>query len=125
MDYGALQQRNEQLEAEVIALKEELKEVKRLLFGSKRERFVGQFGPGQLSLLADEAPTVRATSQKQTYQRVVNKPATTTPPSRKLLPAHLPRVEVLLEPNVDTSAMKKIGEQISEELDADGQSTNQ
>ena len=117
MDYAALQQRNEQLEAEVVALKAELKELKRLIFGSKRERFIGSSGQGQLSLLPNEGLLAKPDVEKQTYQRAINKPAASIPPSRKLLPAHLPRVEVVLEPQEDTSKMKKIGEQISEELD--------
>ena len=148
MDYAALQAenqvlraQNEQLETQVdsltqvlttsqgqvVALSQELAELKRLIFGSKRERFIGSAGPGQLSLLPTESPVATTPIAKQSYQRTVGQPGTATPtttaaaaappPSRKLLPAHLPRVEVVLEPEVDTSAMKKIGEQVSEELE--------
>ena len=117
MDYAALQQRNEQLETEVVALKTELAELKRLIFGSKRERFIGSTGQGQLSLLSDEDLVAKGGAEEQTYQRAINKPAASVPPSRKLLAAHLPRVTVVLEPQQNTSKMKKVGEQISEELD--------
>lgn len=138
MDYAALQAENqalrahnEQLETQVDSLRQELTasqgqvatliqelaELKRLIFGSKRERFVGSAGEGQLSLLSEEAVVVAAPLQKQPCQRAVSKPATATSPSRKLLPVHLPRVEVVLEPDEDTTGMKKIGEQVSEELD--------
>lgn len=62
MNYAALQQKNEQLETEVLTLRAELKELKRLIFGSKRGRFIGSTGQGQLSLLADEVPAASTTS---------------------------------------------------------------
>ncbi len=34
-----------------------------------------------------------------------------------MFPAHLPRVEVIIEPKEDVSGMRKIGEDITEELD--------
>lgn len=124
MDYAAIQTenhalraKNEELESQVSLLSGELKELKRLIFGSKRERFVAQSGEGQLSLLSSEALVSAVPIGRQPYQRVVTKPAASRPPSRKLLSTHLPRVEVVLEPDVDTSTMKKIGEQVSEELD--------
>ncbi len=117
MDYVALQAENQALREQNEGLRQELAELKRLIYGSKRERFVGVAASGQLSLLPQEEIVAKAGVEKQTYQRTLPKPATSIPPSRKLLPAHLPRVEVVLEPEEDTSTMKKIGEQISEELD--------
>ena len=117
MDYTALQAENQVLREQNELLRQELAELKRLIYGSKRERFVGSAAPGQLRLLADEEFVAKAGIEKQTYQRTVSKPAASISPSRRLLPAHLPRVEVVLEPEEDTSKMKKIGEQISEELD--------
>ncbi|MDZ7403326.1 MAG: IS66 family transposase, partial [candidate division KSB1 bacterium] len=40
-----------------------------------------------------------------------------TPPSRHPLPASLPREEILIEPQEDVTGMKKIGEEITEELE--------
>ena len=114
---SVLEQRNQQLEAEVVELKEELKELRRLLFGSKRERYVPEVNPAQLSLLPDQAKVSPHLSEPQLYWRKATESLCATPPSRKVLPAHLPRVEIVLEPDVDTTAMKKIGERISEELD--------
>ncbi|WKN41684.1 IS66 family transposase zinc-finger binding domain-containing protein [Tunicatimonas pelagia] len=68
-------------------------------------------------MLSNEEVVAKDGVEKQTYQRTIAKPAASIAPSRKLLPAHLPRIEVVLEPEEDTSAMKKIGEQVSEELD--------
>jgi len=118
MNFAALQAENQALREQNELLRQELSELKRLIYGSKRERFVGSATPWQLSLLSDEELVAKAGVEKQIYQRAIAKStASSTPPSRKLLPAHLPRVEVVLEPEADTSQMKKIGEQISEELD--------
>lgn len=117
MHYAMLQAENQTLREQNEGLRQELAELKRLIYGSKRERFVESTAPGQLSLLADEEVVAKVGVEKQTYQRAISKPATSITPSRKLLPAHLPRVEVVLEPEEDTSAMKKIGEQVSEELE--------
>lgn len=115
MDYAALQAENQALRVQNELLGQELAELKRLIFGSKRERYMPEVHSAQLNLLPDqELPTP---SKHQTYQRKVVVSPSATPPSRKLLPAHLPRVEVILEPEEDTTAMKKIGEQVSEELD--------
>ena len=103
MDYLALQAKNQSLREQNELLGQELSELKRLIYGSKRERFMGSAVSGQLSLLSDEELVAKAGLDKQTYRRRVAKPATVTPPSRKLLPAHLPGTEVVLEPNVDTS----------------------
>lgn len=99
-------------------LREELAELKRLIFGSKRERFVpATRDTCQLSLELGEAIKQEPALVKQTvsYQRAI-KQATKTA-SRQLLPAHLPRIEIIIEPDEDTTGMRKIGEEITEELD--------
>lgn len=54
---------------------------------------------------------------KQTisYERAVKQAAKVA--IRQPFPAHLPRVDVLIEPGIDVSGMRKIGEEITEELD--------
>lgn len=39
------------------------------------------------------------------------------PTGRQPLPAHLQREDVILEPGVDTKGLKKIGEEVTEQLD--------
>ena len=117
MDYAALQAENQTLPDQNERLCQKLAELKRLIYGCKGERFVGAAAPGQLNLLSDEETVAKVGLDKQPHRRAIAKPAISIPPSRKLLPAHLPRVEVVLEPEEDTSAMKKIGEQVSEDLD--------
>jgi hypothetical protein len=102
---------------ENIELREENKELRRLLFGSKRERFVPAIDESQLSLGLDGEPAEPAIAVKQTvsYERAVKQAASKA--IRGGFPSHLPRIDVILEPEVDVSGMRKIGEEITEELD--------
>jgi hypothetical protein len=107
----ALLEQNEQL-------REENKELRRLLFGSKRERFVPQAADkGQLSLDLASSTSEPAEVVKQTviYERAVKH--ITKKAIRGGFPAHLPRVDVILQPEEDVTGMRKIGEEITEELD--------
>lgn len=112
-----LQAQNEQLRAEKLLLLEELKEIKRVVFGQKRERFVPATPPNQLSLQLESDSKEPAVVVHQTvqYERVVRQVAKVA--IRQPFPSHLPRVDVLIEPAEDVSGMRKIGEEITEELD--------
>lgn len=112
-----LQAENEQLLAEKLLLLEELKELKRVVFGQKRERFVPATPANQLSLQLEGEPTPPVLALKQTvsYERVVKQAAKVA--IRQPFPSHLPRVDLLIEPAEDISGMRKIGEEITEELD--------
>jgi transposase len=105
-----LQEANEQL-------REEIKELRRLLFGSKRERFVPATDNGQLSLELASTTSEPAVVVKQTviYERAVKHIAKKA--IRGGFPAHLPRIDVIVEPEEDVSGMRKIGVEITEELD--------
>ena len=110
----------EELLQENQLLREENAELKRLIFGSKKERFVpSQHNEQQLSLEleATQQPAASDPLIKQTvsYQRAMKQAAKAT--ARQPFPAHLPRIEVVLEPQQDITGMRKIGEEITEELD--------
>jgi hypothetical protein len=102
-------------------LRQELKELKWLIFGSKKERFVPCADPGQLSLeLGQEKAVTTLVKQTAHYQRVVEKvkrEAAPRKPIRQPLPAHLSRITIYIEPKEDVIGMRKIGEEITEELD--------
>lgn len=110
----------DQLEAEVERLRFENNNLKRLIFGQKRERFVSAQNDSQLDFL-DTQTDKAAPSQPQTkhisYTR--KKRGKSKPPSRGALPAHLPRKDILIKPDSDVTGMKKIGEEITEELEYD------
>jgi len=112
-----LRREREQLRDQRDQLKDEVKELKRLIFGSKKERFVPAPAENQLSLLPGEDASQPAVPLKQTvqYERIVKQVVKKA--SRQLFPAHLPRVEVIVEPEEDVSNMRKVGEEITEELD--------
>jgi len=112
-----LQAEKEQLLAEKLLLQEELKELKRLVFGQKRERFVPATPPNQLSLPLDP-PSIKPAEvvyQRVQYERVMLKAAKVA--LRQPFPSHLPRIDIFIEPSVDVAGMRKIGEEITEELD--------
>jgi transposase len=118
--YEELLAQNATLQLEVFQLKEKLSLFQRLLFGQKRERFVAQANENQLDLGLDvnEQTTpseVEKTEEIHYTRRKKSKPQ--TPPVRQPLPAHLPREEVIIEPQEDVSGMKKIGEEVTEELE--------
>ncbi len=99
----------EQLKWALEELKQENKELKRLIFGSKRERFVPTpAGENQLSLALSESKTESPILVKQTvkYERVVKKIARKAIPQP--YPAHLPRVDIIIELEMDTSGMHKM-----------------
>lgn len=101
---------------EIQFLKHQLSELKRMIFGSKHERFVPSLSADQLNLFGNE--TIVATIAKTeniSYTR--NKPEEKKQPHRLPLPAHLPRERVMIEPKEDTTGLKAIGEEITEELE--------
>lgn len=103
-------------QAEHIAFKEELAQLKRLIFGNKSERFI-PIDSNQLSLgmVADEKkPQVKI--QQVCYTRTKAEKQNKHQ-GRMPLPAHLPRVEHIIEPGTSTEGMKKIGEEITEMLE--------
>jgi transposase len=111
----------EQLLLENLQLKDELAQLKRLVFGSRHERFIPSIPQEQLALgLAVDKMEAAAPVALQTiaYTRKQKKESTEKiQTGRMKLPADLPREQVILEPQEDISGMKKIGEEITEELE--------
>lgn len=114
-----LEAMNKQLLDQVTQLTFELREMKRLLFGRKSERYVPETSTMSaqldLQLAMQEASSPPAIAEDvKVVTRVV---AAQKPTGRQPLPAHLQREDTILEPAVDTAGMKKIGEEITEQLD--------
>jgi len=100
------------------SMKFELSQLKRLVYGSKRERFISSQENGQMSLpfeveaLPEEtepstekiAFTRRKTNRKNHHGRLP-------------LPDHLPFEEIFIEPEEDTTGMKCIGQEVTDELE--------
>lgn len=103
-------------------LEHQLNQLKRLVFGSRHERFIPSVSPEQLSIDLNTqaaALTVAAEPRIQNiqYTRNQKKEANEKIPVRMKLPADLPREQIILEPDQDVTGMKKIGEEITEELE--------
>jgi transposase len=100
-------------------LRHELDQLKRLIFGSRHERFVPSIPQEQLALgLGNEVKQAPlAAVQKIEYTRTQKRETTEKIPVRMKLPASLPREQVILEPAGDVRGMRKIGEEITEELE--------
>ena len=98
-------------------LEHEIAQLKRLIFGTKSERYISEeqpFPPNTLfSELQDDQPLENLT-EEISYTR--DKPVCKRG-GRKELPAHLERIVIVLEPEGKTDDMKCIGRKVTEELE--------
>lgn len=106
-------------QTEIIYLKHELEKLRRMIFGQKSERYIpvdnGQLVLGLEGLDVTEKPEVK--TETLTYTRSKTKKSEAVGHSRMPLPAHLPRVDHIIEPEEDVAGAKKIGEEITEILE--------
>ena len=118
-DYAALRQQN-------AALRHELDQLKRLLFGAKSERFIPTTPPEQMALweepkteTAAAMASVSAAAPEQQISYLRRRAAAKKAhPGRAGLPAHLPVEEIVLEPvGQDIAGLECIGRDITETLD--------
>src|SRR5437870_1180928 len=97
----------------IVQLKAELAQIKKLIYGSKSERFIPTANPEQLTLDLD-IPSDKAedatTTQNISYIRKQSKKNNVVSSGRMPLGADLPRVEIIIEPKEDVTGLKKIGE---------------
>lgn len=108
----------EDLWVKITILEQENAYLRRLIFGQKSERFVPSNDkqmplPG-MEKSADKAPTKTETIS---YIRKKRENAKITPHGRSPLPAHLPRVEKVIEPDEDVTGCKQIGKEVTESLE--------
>ena len=101
---------------QIAFLQEELAQLKRMIFGSKSERFIAE-NDSQLSLFEAEQKE-RITPKEETISYNRKKASKDKNKAKRLfLPAHLPREEELIEPYKITESSKKIGEEVTEILE--------
>lgn len=103
----------EALQGQVAQLTFQLELLKRMIYGTKSERFVPA-DPGQ-STLFDVAATGAPTTEQVSYTRA--KQGQKKQPVREAIAAHLPRVERVVEPDDLPAGARKIGEEITETLE--------
>jgi transposase len=107
------------IQSDFLILKHQFEQLQKMVFGAKSERFVPVAMPGQLTLGLD-VPEIEAPKQDTetiTYSRKKNAEVPATGHARLPIPAHIPRVEIVLEPKDDITGAIKIGEEITEILD--------
>ncbi len=111
----------EELLIKVADLVHRLNQLERLVFGPKTERFIPS-SPDQLALdiavPQKEQAIVPVTQTIQYERKKASKPESEkVQTGRMLLPASLPREQVIIEPSMDVTGWKKIGEEKTEELE--------
>ena len=105
------------LKSSLNLLQTELAQLKRMIFGSKSERFTPAI-EGQEQLLFDDIETIEAEIKQQdiAYTRTKVSLKEKKHQGRLPLPKHLPRVEHIVEPSENTQGLVCIGKEITEEL---------
>ncbi len=89
----------------------------RLLYGAKRERFIANTDENQLSLPFEVSQEEAPEKEKEVITYVREKNKRKEHPGRLALPSHLPVEEIILEPEEDTSNMKCIGKEVTDQLE--------
>lgn len=107
---------NTEFQQKIAFLEHELAQLKRMIFGSKRERYVPADN-GQLSLDLD-AELIAELQQEEEQVSYTRKKAKKKGKAVRLeLPAHLPRQTEVIEPENKREGAKKIGEAVTEILE--------
>lgn len=119
--YEAGQRRIDEQDIIIATLRHEMDQLKKMVFGSRSERFVPGAHPSQLTLdiVAETlaAPTVLSTQTVEYTRTVKEDKKAVVHPGRSPLPDHLRRVEIVLEPDAIPAGAKRMGEEITEELE--------
>jgi transposase len=109
------------LSAELASEKFKYAQLQRMIFGSKRERFISSDFPEQFKLEfepkskeIDQAVEAERETIRIAYERKKVKKAHR---GRLALPSHLPVVETIIEPVEDTTGLVCIGQEVTDELD--------
>ena len=121
--YDELLDEHHQLKLVVAGLQQQLSQLQKMIFGSKHERFAPtDVNTSQLSLDIQAESVANCSvveakkiSYTKTTTAVENKPL--VHPGRMKLPEHLRRQEIIIEPQGDISACKKMGEEVTEVLE--------
>jgi len=108
---------NQKMEVRLNDMQFQLDQMKRLIFGFKRERFIKNTDENQLTLPFDVAPETEVEKQQETITYTRTKTKRKNHPGRMSLPDNLPVKEIVIEPEEDTTGMKCIGQEITDQLE--------
>ena len=104
-------------ESKVAQLQFQVDQMNRLLYGSKRERFIKDVDENQMTLPFDVPEDTAPEKQEETITYVRKKAKRVNHPGRMALPDHLPVEEIIIEPEEDTTGMKCIGKEVTDQLE--------
>ena len=107
-----LNEENFRLKSDLENFKFELAQLKRLIFGSKSERFVPEQPVEQLSLDLGQQQVGQAEACEQ-VSYIRKKKVRKEKPVRMPLPEYLSRKEYIIEPEGDLTGFRKIGEEVT------------
>lgn len=116
------EKRNREKDIRIEHLAHELNQLKRLIFGAKSEKFLPQIKQNQSQLTLDmqqEEPIEIHIEKEQTITYTKTKSSVVEKPhkGRNDLPEHLERRVQIIEPDIDLQGCRKIGEEVTEELE--------
>lgn len=98
-------------------LQQELATLKRMIFGTKSERYLPlKDEANQQSLFSESRGSVKEAASEKVLSYTRNKKGEKGH-GRQVLPSHLPREEVVIEPDADLTGCEKIGEEVTEQLE--------
>jgi len=114
MTYQELLVETKNQKKKIAFLEEQLAGLYKLINGFKSESFITQTVVDQLTLFSEDPVTIpdEVPQETITYSRDKKKHQ-----GRNALPEHLPVREVIIEPEEDTTGLKKIGEEVTETLE--------
>ena len=117
--YQSLLEEKQTLETKVAQLQYQYEQLKRMIFGSKSERFITEEDSNQLKFdfgeIIEEKPVEEQQTEEVTYNR--KKKTNGKQAVRVPLPSHLPREKHILEPADKKEGDQKIGESVTEILE--------
>lgn len=116
-DNSKLESKNQHLKSENQYLQFRIDQLVRLIYGAKRERFLSNETHGQMSLPFDAEEKPIEEQEKETITYIRKKKDRKNHPGRIPLPDHLPVEEIVLEPQEDTTGMKCIGKEVTDQLE--------
>jgi len=119
-DAKEYKEKYESLVVQHMELRHELDQLKRLVFGSRQERFVPASSQEQLPLGLEASSVAAPAHPTQTIsytRKQKDSGSEKVHTGRMKLPASLPREEVILEPTEDVTGWNKIGQEVTEELE--------
>jgi len=120
IDYKVLY---EESQLRIASLKHELDQLKKMIFGSRHERFIPAVAnPSQLQFNIEAEQVAQCSlidAKKISYTKTTVEITEISKdhPGRMKLPEHLERREMIIEPAGKTEGCKRIGEEVTEELE--------